>query len=133
MKHFTDDLGADWLNRLELMIVIEDRFADVVLAALQEKVHPGIMAKRDFFCGYFFKARFFWGFWSIRTDSGIAAAPRAALPSALPMASPSSYRLDNRHCAGGGKNSDEKQVTESECKTTTKASEQGTCDQLQQT
>jgi len=27
--HFTDDLGADWLDRLELMIVIEDRFADV--------------------------------------------------------------------------------------------------------
>jgi acyl carrier protein len=26
--HFTDDLGADWLDRLELMIVIEDRFAD---------------------------------------------------------------------------------------------------------
>ena len=29
--HFTDDLGADWLHRLELMIVIEDRFADVVI------------------------------------------------------------------------------------------------------
>jgi acyl carrier protein len=29
--HFTDDLGADWLDRLELMIVIEDRFADVVI------------------------------------------------------------------------------------------------------
>jgi acyl carrier protein len=29
--HFTDDLGADWLNRLELMIVIEDRFADVLI------------------------------------------------------------------------------------------------------
>src|SRR5262249_52591626 len=28
---FTDDLGADWLDRLELMIVIEDRFADVVI------------------------------------------------------------------------------------------------------
>ena len=28
--HFTDDLGADWLDRLELMIVIEDRFADIV-------------------------------------------------------------------------------------------------------
>ena len=27
--HFTDDLGVDWLDRLELMIVIEDRFADV--------------------------------------------------------------------------------------------------------
>ena len=26
--YFTDDLGADWLDRLELMIVI-DRFADV--------------------------------------------------------------------------------------------------------
>src|SRR5262249_22780998 len=29
--HFTDDLGADWLDRLELIIVIEDRFADVVI------------------------------------------------------------------------------------------------------
>src|SRR5262249_10092828 len=29
--HFTDDLRADWLDRLELMIVIEDRFADVVI------------------------------------------------------------------------------------------------------
>jgi acyl carrier protein len=28
---FTDDLGADWLDRLELMIVIEDRFAHVVI------------------------------------------------------------------------------------------------------
>jgi len=28
--HFTDDLGADWLDRLELMIVIEDQFADIV-------------------------------------------------------------------------------------------------------
>jgi acyl carrier protein len=28
---FTDDLGADWLDRLELMIVIEDQFADVVI------------------------------------------------------------------------------------------------------
>ena len=29
--NFTNDLGADWLDRLELMIVIEDRFADVVI------------------------------------------------------------------------------------------------------
>jgi acyl carrier protein len=29
--HFTDDLGTDWLDRLELMIVIEDRFAHVVI------------------------------------------------------------------------------------------------------
>ena len=29
--HFADDLGADWLDRLELMIAIEDRFADVVI------------------------------------------------------------------------------------------------------
>lgn len=27
--HLTDDLGADWLDRLELMIAIEDQFADV--------------------------------------------------------------------------------------------------------
>jgi acyl carrier protein len=27
--HFAEDLGADWLDRLELMIVIEDQFADV--------------------------------------------------------------------------------------------------------
>jgi acyl carrier protein len=29
--HFTDDLGADWLDRLELMIVIEDRYTNVVI------------------------------------------------------------------------------------------------------
>jgi len=29
--HFTDDLGADWLDCLELMIAVEDRFADVVI------------------------------------------------------------------------------------------------------
>jgi len=27
--HFSDDLGADWLDRLELLILIEDQFADV--------------------------------------------------------------------------------------------------------
>ena len=27
--YFTDDLGADWLDRLELMIVIEDQFPAV--------------------------------------------------------------------------------------------------------
>jgi acyl carrier protein len=27
--HFTDDLRANWLDRLELMIAIEDQFADV--------------------------------------------------------------------------------------------------------
>jgi acyl carrier protein len=27
--HFTDDLGADWLDRLELMMVIEDQFVEV--------------------------------------------------------------------------------------------------------
>jgi acyl carrier protein len=27
--HFTNDLGADWLDRLELMIVIEDQFPAV--------------------------------------------------------------------------------------------------------
>jgi acyl carrier protein len=27
--HLTGDLGADWLDRLELMIAIEDQFADV--------------------------------------------------------------------------------------------------------
>src|SRR6516165_9501037 len=31
VKRVTDDLGADWLDRLELMIVIEDRFANVVI------------------------------------------------------------------------------------------------------
>jgi acyl carrier protein len=30
--HLTDDLGADWLDRLELMIVIEDRFGDVEIS-----------------------------------------------------------------------------------------------------
>ncbi len=27
--HFTDDLGADWLDRVELMIAIEDQFVGV--------------------------------------------------------------------------------------------------------
>jgi len=27
--HFSDDLHADWLNRLELLILIEDQFAGV--------------------------------------------------------------------------------------------------------
>jgi acyl carrier protein len=27
--HFTNDLGADWLDRLELMIVVEDQFAGI--------------------------------------------------------------------------------------------------------
>jgi acyl carrier protein len=27
--HLSDDLGADWLNRLELLILIEERFIDV--------------------------------------------------------------------------------------------------------
>ncbi len=27
--HFRHDLGADWLDRLELLILIEDQFADV--------------------------------------------------------------------------------------------------------
>jgi acyl carrier protein len=27
--HFTDDLGADWFDRLELMMVVEDQFAGV--------------------------------------------------------------------------------------------------------
>jgi acyl carrier protein len=30
--HLADDLGADWLDRLELMIVIEDRFVDVEIS-----------------------------------------------------------------------------------------------------
>ena len=29
--HFADGLGADWLDRLELMIAIEDRFPNVVI------------------------------------------------------------------------------------------------------
>jgi acyl carrier protein len=29
--HFADNLGADWLDRLELMMAIEDRFVDVVI------------------------------------------------------------------------------------------------------
>jgi acyl carrier protein len=27
--HFKDDLGLDWLDRLELMILIEDKFPDI--------------------------------------------------------------------------------------------------------
>ncbi len=30
--HFSDDLGADWLDRLELMIMIEDQFEDVEIS-----------------------------------------------------------------------------------------------------
>jgi acyl carrier protein len=30
--HFTDDLGADWLGRLELMTVVEDQFAGVEIS-----------------------------------------------------------------------------------------------------
>jgi acyl carrier protein len=27
--HFTNDLGADWLARLELMMAVEDQFAEI--------------------------------------------------------------------------------------------------------
>jgi acyl carrier protein len=30
--HFTNDLGADWLDRLELMMVVEDQFARLEIA-----------------------------------------------------------------------------------------------------
>ena len=30
--HFMDDLGADWLDRLELMILIEEQFAGLEIA-----------------------------------------------------------------------------------------------------
>ena len=30
--HFSDDLGLDWLDRLELMILIEDEFPDVEIS-----------------------------------------------------------------------------------------------------
>src|SRR6266571_8878540 len=30
--HFVDDLGADWLDRLELMIMIEDRFGGLEIS-----------------------------------------------------------------------------------------------------
>lgn len=30
--HFIEDLGADWLDRLELMIAIEDQFAGIEIA-----------------------------------------------------------------------------------------------------
>ncbi|HET8920560.1 MAG TPA: acyl carrier protein [Xanthobacteraceae bacterium] len=30
--HFGDDLGLDWLDRLELMILIEDEFPDVEIS-----------------------------------------------------------------------------------------------------
>ncbi len=30
--HFSDDLGAGWLDRLELMIMIEDQFEDVEIS-----------------------------------------------------------------------------------------------------
>jgi acyl carrier protein len=31
--HFSDDLGLDWLDRLELMILNEDEFPDAVISA----------------------------------------------------------------------------------------------------
>jgi hypothetical protein len=53
--------------------------------------------------------------------------------SAHPMTSPcTSYRLNNRHCAGAAKNSDEKQVIVSPRKATTKGGEQGKRNQLPQ-
>jgi acyl carrier protein len=30
--HFTEDLGADWLDRLELMTLIEDQFAGLEIS-----------------------------------------------------------------------------------------------------
>jgi acyl carrier protein len=30
--HFSDDLGADWLDRLELMMMVEDQFPGVEIA-----------------------------------------------------------------------------------------------------
>ena len=30
--HFSDDLGLDWLDRLELMILIEDEFPEIELS-----------------------------------------------------------------------------------------------------
>lgn len=30
--HLSDDLGFDWLDRLELMILIEDEFSDIELS-----------------------------------------------------------------------------------------------------
>ena len=30
--HFNDDLGLDWLDRLELMILIEDEFPDIEIS-----------------------------------------------------------------------------------------------------
>jgi len=30
--HFSDDLGLDWLDRVELMILIEDEFPDIELS-----------------------------------------------------------------------------------------------------
>ena len=49
-----------------------------------------------------------------------------------PVSPKTSYRLDNRHCAGDTKNSGEKQVIVGQRKTTTKACEQGKRDQVPQ-
>jgi hypothetical protein len=48
------------------------------------------------------------------------------------MASPPSYRLDNGHCAGAAKNSEEKQIIASQRKAKTKACKQGKRDQFPQ-
>jgi acyl carrier protein len=46
--HLSDDLGLDWLDKLELMILIEDKFADVEFSdvAVQEIEVIGDLIRR---------------------------------------------------------------------------------------
>jgi acyl carrier protein len=46
--HLSDDLGLDWLDKLELMILIEDKFVDVEFsdAAVQEIEVVGDLIRR---------------------------------------------------------------------------------------
>ena len=67
---------------------------------------------------------------SWRAENRSQRQPLAALLSVI--LTDTSYRLDSRDCDGYSKNSDEKQVTVSKCKATTKTCEQGKPDQFPQ-
>jgi hypothetical protein len=55
------------------------------------------------------------------------------MPGIALASPPTSNRLDNQHCCGDAKDSDENQVTASQRKTTTQARKQGKRDQLPHT
>jgi hypothetical protein len=73
-------------------------------------------------------------FWTIPRHKSRKAgnATCRTTTGALPMTSPSPYRLDNRYSAGDTENGGEEQVIATQRKTKTKAREQGKRDQLLQ-